>query len=56
MSETLDTVEIQRSGPLATAWADFTFHVDGTARRGRLVLTLIETNATWRIASLLFAY
>jgi hypothetical protein len=56
MSETLENVAIQQSGRLATAWADFVFHQDGTSRRGRLVLTLVDSGAGWRIASLLFSY
>ena len=56
MSETLDQVVIERTGKLATAWADFVFHQNGTSRRGRLVLTLIEAGDAWRIASLLFSY
>jgi hypothetical protein len=56
MSETLEDVVIAQSGRLATAWADFVFHQDGTSRRGRLVLTLVETETRWRIASLMFSY
>jgi hypothetical protein len=56
MSESLENVAIQQSGRLATAWADFVFHQDGTSRRGRLVLTLVDTGTAWRIASLLFSY
>lgn len=56
MSETLEQVTISRSGRLATAWADFVFHQDGTSRRGRLVLGLVETAGGWKIASLLFSY
>ena len=56
MSETLEHMVIERSGRLATAWADFVFRQNGTSRRGRLVLTLVETQATWRIASLMFSY
>lgn len=56
MSETLEHVTIERTGRLATAWADFVFRHDGTSRRGRLVLTLIEDKGSWRIASLMFAY
>ena len=56
MSETLEHVAIERTGRLATAWADFVFRHDGTARRGRLVLTLVEADANWRIASLMFSY
>jgi hypothetical protein len=56
MSETLEHVTISRSGRIATAWADFVFHQDGTSRRGRLVLGLLETGGGWRIASLLFSY
>ena len=44
MSESLESVAIQQSGRLATAWADFVFHQDGTSRRGRLVLTLVDTD------------
>jgi N-acyl-D-amino-acid deacylase len=56
MSETLDQVVVSRSGKLATAWADFAFHQNGTSRRGRLALTLIDSGAGWKIASLLFSY
>lgn len=56
MSETLENVAIERSGRLATAWADFVFHQDGTSRRGRLVLTLVEAGGAWRIAGLMFSY
>lgn len=56
MSETLEHVVIERSGRLATAWADFVFHQNGTSRRGRLVLSLVEAKATWRIASVMFSY
>lgn len=56
MSESLENVVIQHTGRLATAWADFVFHQDGTSRRGRLVLTLVDTGTAWRIASLLFSY
>lgn len=56
MSETLENVVIARSGRMATAWSDFVFHQDGTSRRGRLVLTLVEAEGAWRIASLLFSY
>lgn len=56
MSETLEHVVIERSGRLATAWADFVFQQDGTSRRGRLVLSLVEAKATWRIAGVMFSY
>lgn len=56
MSESLENVAVEQSGRLATAWADFVFHQDGTSRRGRLVLTLVDTGSAWRIASLLFSY
>lgn len=56
MSESLENVVIQHTGRLATAWADFVFHQDGTSRRGRLVLTLVDTGTAWRIAGLLFSY
>ena len=56
MSEMLEHVVVSRTGTLATAWADFVFHQNGTARRGRLALTLIESGPGWRIASLLFSY
>ena len=56
MSETLEHVVVSRTGRLATAWADFVFHQNGTSRRGRIVLTLIEASASWKIASVLFSY
>ena len=54
MSETLEQIEIARAGRTATARAAFVFHQNGTSRRGRLTLTLVESKAGWRIASLLF--
>jgi SnoaL-like domain len=54
--ETLENVRIERSGRLASAWADFVFRSDGTSRRGRLVLTLIEQHGAFRIAGLMFSY
>ena len=56
MSETLEQIEIARAGRTATARAGFVFHQNGTSRRGRLTLTLVESKAAWRIASLLFTY
>jgi dihydroorotase/N-acyl-D-amino-acid deacylase len=56
MSETLDGVVIERSGRIATARAGFAFHQNGTSRRGRLVLTLVEREGAWKIAALLFSY
>jgi hypothetical protein len=56
MAETLEHVQVARNGRLATAWADFVFTQDDTSRRGRLVLTLVETGSGWRIAGLLFSY
>ncbi len=56
MSETLENVVVTRTGRLATAWADFVFHQNGTSRRGRLALTLIEADGRWKIAGLLFSY
>ncbi len=56
MSETLEHVVVERTGRLATAWADFVFRQDGASRRGRLVLTLVETQGSWRIAGLMFTY
>jgi hypothetical protein len=56
MSETLEHVVIERSGRIATARAEFVFRSDGTSRRGRLVLTLVERDGAWKIAALLFSY
>jgi hypothetical protein len=56
MSETLENVVIERSGRMATAWADFVFRQNGSARRGRLVLTLVEAKGAWRIAAVMFSY
>ncbi|MGD9902066.1 MAG: amidohydrolase family protein [Vicinamibacterales bacterium] len=56
MSEALEDVVVERTGRMATARAAFVFHQDGTSRRGRLVLTLVDTGPAWKIASLLFSY
>ena len=46
MSETLEQIEIARAGRTATARAAFVFHQNGTSRRGRLTLTLVESKAS----------
>jgi hypothetical protein len=56
MSETLEDVVVERSGRIGTARAGFVFRQDGMARRGRLVLTLVERAGAWKIATLLFSY
>jgi hypothetical protein len=54
--ETLENVKTERQGSLASVWADFVLEDAGERSRGRLVLTLIESEGRFRIHSLMFAY
>ncbi|HEY5908133.1 MAG TPA: nuclear transport factor 2 family protein [Vicinamibacteria bacterium] len=54
--ETLENVRIERHGRLASVWADFVLEEEGERSRGRLVLTLIEAEGSFKIHSLLFSY
>ena len=56
MSETLHSVKIQQSDPLASAHADFEFTSRGSMRRGKLMLLMIEDRGQLKIASLVFTY
>jgi hypothetical protein len=56
IKETLENVRIDRHGRLASVWADFVLEEEGERSRGRLLLTLIESEGRFRIHSLLFAY
>ena len=54
ISEVLENVATQRSGPLAQVRADFVWTDGDVQRRGRLMLQLIECNGELRIQSLVF--
>jgi hypothetical protein len=54
--ETLENVRSERRGPLASVGADFVLEDEGERSRGRLVLTLVQSEGRFRIHSLLFAY
>ena len=56
ITEQLANVQIERSGRLASVWADFVLSDAGERSRGRLVLLLIEDRGAWRIHSLMFSY
>jgi len=57
MSEELHNVRIEQTGKLASVWADYTFHYDGTPNKGKLVLLAIADSAGgWKFHSLMFAY
>ena len=56
MTETLHEVRITRDGRLAHVHAGFDFTSGGNTRRGRLMLTMIESHGQFRIASLTFTY
>lgn len=56
ITEVLKNVRIERTGKLASVWADFVLTDEGTARRGKLVLLLIEGLEGFRIHSLMFSY
>ena len=56
MTETLHDVRITRDGRLAHVFAGFDFTTGGKTRRGRLMLSLVESQGQFRIASLTFTY
>jgi hypothetical protein len=56
MTETLHDVRITRDGRLAHVIAGFDFTTGGKTRRGRLMLSLVESRGQFRIASLTFTY
>ena len=56
IKETLESVRIERQGPLASVWADFVLEEEGERSRGKLILTLISTEGRFRIHSLMFSY
>jgi hypothetical protein len=56
MTETLSNLSIQEKGRLASAAADFDFTSRGAARRGKLMLLMIEDRGQLKIAALIFTY
>ena len=52
MTETLHDVRIMRDGRLAQVSAGFDFTSGGSTRRGRLMLSMVEAQGQFRIASL----
>ncbi|HEX9895461.1 MAG TPA: nuclear transport factor 2 family protein [Gemmatimonadales bacterium] len=56
MREELENVRIEQQGRLAAVWADFVFHYDGRASRGKLVLLAAADSGGWRFSSLMFSY
>jgi hypothetical protein len=54
--ETLEEIETRRFGNLASVNAAFVLEDEGERSRGRLILTLLRTDGTFRIQSLVFAY
>ena len=56
MAETLHDVRLTREGRLAHAFAGFDFTSGGNARRGQLMLLLIESRGKFKIAALTFTY
>jgi hypothetical protein len=56
MREELENVRIERRGRIASVQADFIFHYDGKASRGKLVLVCVADKMGWKIQSLAFAY
>ena len=56
MREELENVRIEQRDRLASIWAEYVFHYDGTASRGKLVLLAIADSTGWRFSALQFAY
>ena len=56
MREELENVRIEQRDRLASVWADFVFHYDGAASRGKLVLLAIADTVGWKFSALQFAY
>ena len=56
VTEELENVRIERSGRLASVWADFIVSENGQRRRGKLVLLAMQDAGEWKFHSLMFAY
>ena len=56
VTEELENVRIERSGRLASVWADFIVNENGRRRRGKLVLLAMEDAGQFRFHALMFAY
>ena len=56
LREDLENIRIERTGRLASVWADFIVTDSGDKRRGKLVLLLIEERGVYKIHSLMFTY
>jgi hypothetical protein len=54
--EELENVRVERSGRLASVWADFVLHDEAETSRGRLVLLLIDEKGAFKIHALMFSY
>ena len=54
--EELENVRVERSGRIASVWADFVLTDEGERSRGRLVLLLADDGGAWKIHSLMFSY
>jgi hypothetical protein len=56
IGEELENVRIERSGRLASVWADFVLHDEAETSRGRLVLLLVDEKGAFKIHALMFSY
>jgi len=56
MREELANVRIEHQGRMASIWADFVFHYDGTPSNGKLVLLAVSDTLGWKFHSLIFSY
>lgn len=56
VTEVLENVRIERSGRLASVWADFIVNENGRSRRGKLVLLAMDDAGQFRFHALMFAY
>jgi len=54
--EVLENTRIERLGRLAAVRSDFVWSDGESARRGRLMLLLVEQRGTFRVQSLTFSY
>lgn len=56
VTEELENIRIERSGRLASVWADFIVNENGRRNRGKLVLLAMDDAGQFKFHALMFAY
>lgn len=56
LKEELENVRVERTGRMASVWADFVVTEGDKRNRGRLVLLIIDDRGEYKVHSLMFSY